>query len=121
MTMKDLNAFPYVSFRAHKASNNIVFDYKVHYRNCHIMALGIDINNPGYAKYKGTTFDKDEILNNHKCSMSSKNIDTSRTCLPCIGFPNFIRIHTKKGTYLHTCSTKEMSIHLTKMVSAVKN
>ena len=61
---------------ADKASNNIVFVCKAHYLNFLIKELGIDSNISGIATYKRTTFDKDEILNNHKSFMSSPKIRT---------------------------------------------
>ena len=64
----------YVIVPADKASNNIVFVCKAHYINCLIKELGIDSNNSGNPTYKRTTFDKDEILQNHKSFMSSINI-----------------------------------------------
>ena len=63
----------YVIVPADKASNDIVFVCKAHYRNCH-WEFDIDSNIPGYATYKRTTFDKDEIFNNHKTFVSSLNI-----------------------------------------------
>ena len=55
----------YVVVPADKASNNIVFVCKPYYYECFINELGIN-EHSGNHKYKDTSFDKDEILSNHK-------------------------------------------------------
>jgi hypothetical protein len=75
--------------------------------------------------YKNTNFDKDDILANHKSFMSSLNIPINEeNCelSTLYWIPKF-----KKNQYLDryirgssTCSTKELSITMTKIVHAVK-
>jgi hypothetical protein len=55
-----------------KASNNIVFVCKSYYCECLIKELGINNNTSGNTTYKPTSFDKDEILANHRSFMTSK-------------------------------------------------
>ena len=114
----------YVIVPADKASNNIVFVCKAHYLNCLIKELGIDKDTPGNTTYKRTTFDKDEILNNHKSFMSSLNINTKCEDLPYLYWIPKLHKNPYKERYIagsSSCSTKEMSIHLTKILSAVKD
>ena len=58
---------------ADKASNNIVFVFKSYYYECQIKELGIN-NTSGNTTYKPTSFNKDEILANHRSFMTSLNI-----------------------------------------------
>ena len=114
----------YVIVPADKASNNIIFVCKAHYLNCIIKEFGIDSNTPGNATYKRTTFDKDEILNNHRSFMSSLKIDTKCEDLPYLYWIPKLHKNPYKERYIagsSSCSTKELSIHLTKILSAVKD
>jgi hypothetical protein len=115
----------YVIFPADKASNNIVFVCKSYYYECLIKELAIHSNTSGNTTYKPTSFDKDEILANHRSFMTSLNITPGRESedLPYLYWiPKLHKIPCKERHIAgsSTCSTKELSIHLTKILSAVK-
>ena len=98
----------YVVVPADKASNNIVFVSKSYYFECLIKV-----------------FDKDEILVNHRSFMTSLNIPSGKEAedLPYLYWISKLHKTPYKERYIagsSTCSTKELSIHLTKILSAVK-
>ena len=68
----------YVIVPADKASNNIVFVCKSYYFECLIKELGINSNTSSNTTYKPTSFDKDEILANHRSFMTSLNIPSGK-------------------------------------------
>ena len=68
----------YVIVPADKASNNIVFVCKSYYYECLIKELGINSNTSSNTTYKPTSFDKDEILANHRSFMTSLNIPSCK-------------------------------------------
>ena len=114
----------YVVVPADKASNNIVFVCKKHYYDCLIQELGID-DNSGNPTYKNITMDKDEILANHQSFMASLNIfiDDKSNDLPCLYWTPKLHKSPYKQRYIagsSKCSTKDLSIILTKILSAVK-
>ena len=91
----------HVIIPADKASNNIVFVCKSYYFECLIKELGMNSNTSSNTTYKSTSFDKDEILANHRSFMTSLNIPLVkglRIYPMYIGYLNPIRHHTKKGT-----------------------
>ena len=95
MTLPD----KYVIVPVDKASNNIVFVCKSYYYECLIKEIGINNNTSGNTTYKPTSFDKDEILANHRSFMTSLNIPSGLRIYPiCIGYISSISHHTKKGT-----------------------
>ena len=61
--------------------NSMVKTIQAVYRSVKYI-IGIDSNIPGHATCKHTTFDDDEILNNHKSFMPSLNIETKCEDLP---------------------------------------
>ena len=63
---------------ADKASNNIVFVCKSYYYECLIKELGINNNTSGNTTCKQTSFDKDEILANHRSFMTSLSIPSGK-------------------------------------------
>ena len=85
----------------------------------------LDISKNSGKPYKNTNFDKEDILANHKSFMSSLNIpinDENCELSTLYWIPKF-----QKNQYLDryipgssTCSTKELSIIMTKMLHAVK-
>ena len=82
-TKKLLSVFPLfmtdmLSIPADKASNNIVFVCKSYYFECLIKELGINNNTSSNTTYKPTSFDKDEILANHRSFMTSLNITSGK-------------------------------------------
>ena len=87
----------YVIVPADKAANNIVCVCKSYYYKCLIKELGIINNTSGNTTYKPTSFDKDEILANHRSFMISL-VKSLRIYPIYIGYLNSIRHHTKKGT-----------------------
>jgi hypothetical protein len=68
----------YVIVPADKASNNIVFVCKSYYFECLIQELGINSNTSRNTTYKPTSFDKDEILANHRSFMTSLSIPSGK-------------------------------------------
>jgi hypothetical protein len=70
----------YVIVSVNKAPNNIVFVCQLHYVDCLIKALGIDISfdNPTYTP---TTHTKEEILDNHRSVICSFGISTLRNVI----------------------------------------
>ena len=115
----------YVIVPADKASNNIVFVCKSYYYECLIKELGINSNTSSNTTYKPTSFDKDEILANHRSFMTSLNIHSGKESedLPYLYWIPKLHKTPYKERYIagsSTCSTKELSIHLTKILSAVK-
>ena len=114
----------YVVVPADKASNNIVFVCKSYYYECLVKELGIK-EHSGNPTYKDISFDKDEILANHKSFMASINItlNTKSEDLPCLYWIPKLHKIPYKQRYIagsSSCSTKELSIRLTKILSAVK-
>jgi hypothetical protein len=90
-----------------------------------IKELGINNNISGNTTYKPTSFDKDEILANHRSFMTSLNIPSGKESedLPYLYWIPKLHKTPYKERYIagsSTCSTKELSIHLTKIMSAVK-
>ena len=112
----------FVFVPADKASNNIVFVCKSYYFECLIKELGIDSNTSGNTTYKPTSLDKDEILANHKSFMTSLSIPSGKESedLPYLYWVNKTPYKERYIAGSSTCSTKELSIHLTKILSAVK-
>ena len=115
----------YVIVPADKASNNIVFVCKSYYFECLIKELGINSNTSSNTTYIPTSFDKDEILANHRSFMTSLNIPSGKESedLPYLYWIPKLHKTPYKERYIagsSTCSTKELSIHLTKILSAVK-
>ena len=108
-----------------KASNNIVFVCKSYYYEYLIKELDIHNNTSDNTTYKPTSFDKDEILANHRSFMTSLNIPSgkeSEDLTYLYWIPNLHKTPYKERCIAGsaTCSTKELSIHLTKILSAVK-
>ena len=60
----------YVIVPVEKAANNIVLVCKSNYFECLIKELGIDSNTSSNTTCKPTSFDKDEILANHRSFMT---------------------------------------------------
>ena len=115
----------YVIAPADKASNNIVFVCKSYYFECLIKELDINSNTASNTTYKPTSFDKDEILANHRSFMTSLNIPSGKESedLPYLYWIPKPHKTPYKERYIagsSTCSTKELSIHMTKTLSAVK-
>jgi hypothetical protein len=108
-----------------KASNNIVFVCKSYYYEYLIKELDIHNNTSDNTTYKPTSFDKDEILANHRSFMTSLKIPSgkeSEDLTYLYWIPNLHKTPYKERCIAgsSTCSTKELSIHLTKILSAVK-
>jgi hypothetical protein len=68
----------YVIVPADKASTNIVCVCKSYYFECLIKELGINSNTSSNTTYKPTSFNKDEILANHRSFMTSLNIPSGK-------------------------------------------
>ena len=115
----------YVIVPADKASNNIVFVCKSYYFECLIKEIDINSNTSSNTTYKPTSLDKDEILANHRSFITSLNIPSGKESedIPYLYWIPKLHKTPYKESYItgsSTCSTKELSIHLTKILSAVK-
>ena len=96
---------------ADKASNNIVCVCKSYYFECLIKELGINSNTSSNTTYKPTSFDKDEILANHRSFMTSLNIPSGKESedLPYLYWIPKLHKTPYKERYIagsSTCSTK---------------
>ena len=85
--------------------------------------MGINNNTSSNTTYKPTSFDKDEILANHRSFMTSLNIPSGKESedLPYLYWIPKLHKTPYKEMYIagsSTCSMKELSIHLTKILSA---
>ena len=101
----------YVIVPADKASNNIVFVCKSYYFECLIKELGMNSNTSSNTTYKPTSFDKDEILTNHRSFMTSLNIPSGKESedLPYLYWIPKLHKTPCKERYIagsSTCSTK---------------
>ena len=110
---------------AGRRSNTIVFVCKSYYFECLIKELGIDSNTSSNTTHKPTLLDKDEILANHRSFTISLNIPSGKESEDLPYLYRIPKLHKTpyKERYIagsSTCSTKELSIHLTKILSAVK-
>jgi hypothetical protein len=90
-----------------------------------LLELGINSNTSSNSTYKPTSFDKDEILVNHRSFMTSLNIPSGKESedLPYLYWIPKLHKTPYKERYIagsSTCSMKELSIHLTKIMPAVK-
>ena len=115
----------YVVVPVDKASNNIVFICKAHYYNCLIKELGINSthSNPTYTR---TSLSKEEILDNHLSVLTSFGIKCLKEDLdlPILYWIPKLCKNPYKQRYIAgsaTCSTKPLSIVLTKILTAVKD
>ena len=102
-----------------------MFVCKLYDFECLIKELGINNNISGNTTYKPTSFDKDEILANHRSFMTSLSIPSDKESedLPYLYWIPILHKTPYKERYIKgssTCSTNELSIHLTKILSAVK-
>ena len=109
--------YKYVIVPADKASNNIVFVCKSYYYECLIKELGIINNTSGNNTCKPTSFDKDEILANHRSFMTSLNIPSGKESedLPYLYWIPKLHRTLCKERYRAGSSTSS-----TKLMSAVK-
>ena len=96
-----------------KASNNIVLVCKSYYYECLIKELGINNNTFGNITYKPTSFDKDEILANHRSFMTSLHIPYGKESedLPYLYWMPKLHKTPYKERYIagsSTCSTERI-------------
>jgi hypothetical protein len=95
-------------------------------RTSSVFELGIHSNTSNNTTYKPTSFDKDEILANHRSFMTSLYIPSGKESedLPYLYWIPKLHKIPYKERYIagsSTCSMKELSIYLTKILSAVKH
>ena len=115
----------YVLVPADKACNNIVFVCKAHYYQCIINELGIN-SAIGNSTYTPTTFSKDEILQNHASVLNTLNIpghvDDDNELPYLYWIPKLHKTPYKQRFIAGSkkCSTKLLSVLLTKILTAVK-
>ena len=115
----------YVLVPADKACNNIVFVCKAHYYNCILNELGIN-STFGNRTYTPTALSKDEILQNHASVLNTFDIPVNGTEeyeLPYLYWIPKLHKTPYKQRYIagsSKCSTKPLSLLLTKILTAVK-
>jgi hypothetical protein len=102
-----------------------VFVCKSYYYECLIKELGIAKSTSGNTTYKPTSFEKDEILAHHRSFVTSLNIPSGKESedIPYLYWIPELHKIPYKERYIagsSTCSTKELFIQLTKILSAVK-
>ena len=110
---------------ADKASNNIVFVCKKYYFQCLIQELGLN-SQSGNPTYSSTTFSESEVLDNHTSVLSSFGINVDKDSLELPYIYWIPKLHKKpyKQRFIagsSRCSTKPLSILLTKLLSTVKD
>ena len=114
----------FVIVPADKASNNIVFVCKYYYYLCLIDELGIN-NTQGNPTYTRITCSKKEVINNHESVLTSFGIETTKKNLnlPALYWTPKLHKCPYKQRYIAgsaVCSTKPLSVLLTKLLTAVK-
>ena len=102
-----------------------MFVCKSYYFECLIKELGINSNTSSNTTYKPTLFDKDEILANHRSFTTSLSVHSGKESedLPYLYWIPKLHKTPFKERYIvgsSTCSTKDWSIHLANIMSAVK-
>ena len=114
----------YVLVPADKAGNNIVFVCKAHYINCILDELGFN-STSGNPTYTLSSLSKEEILQNHKSVLDIFNIPKYQDefDLPYLYWIPKLHKSPYKQRYIagsSKCSTKPLSILLTKILTIVK-
>ena len=103
----------------------IVFVCKAHYYNCILNELGIN-STLGNRTYTPTALSKDEILQNHASVLNTFDIPVNGTKeyeLPYLSWIPKLHKTPYKQRYIagsSKCSTKPLSLLLTKILTAVK-
>ena len=114
----------YVIVPADKASNNVVFVCKSYYISCLLREL--DKSENSNKTYTPTTFSKGEIINNQLSVLSSFGISVKKEDhqLPSMYWLPKLHKTPYKERYIassYKCSTKELSILLTKILTVIKD
>ena len=114
----------FVTVPADKASNNYTFVCKKYYVSILIEELGLN-SLPGNPTFNLTDFSASEVLDNHKSVLTSFGIDPNEDELDLPYFYWIPKMH--KNPYKHRfiagsarCSTKPLYIHLTKLLTHIK-
>ncbi|KAK3097801.1 hypothetical protein FSP39_013307 [Pinctada imbricata] len=115
----------YVITPADKASNNYTFTCKKYYFDSLVKELGLN-SPPGNPTYTPTNLSASEIIDNHKSSLASFGFDTNNLDLDLPYLYCIPKMH--KNPYKQRfiagsskCSTKSVSILLTKVLSEIKS
>ncbi|KAK3083912.1 hypothetical protein FSP39_005205 [Pinctada imbricata] len=115
----------YVITPADKASNNYKFTCKKYYFDSLVKELGLN-STPGNPTYTPTNLSASEIIDNHNSAFASfgfhtKNLDLDLPYLYCI--PKMHKNQYKQRFIAGSsrCSTKSVSILLTKVLSEIKS
>ena len=115
----------YVITPADKASNNYTFTCKKYYFDSLVKELGLN-STPGNPTYTPTNLSASEIIDNHKSALASFGFDTNNLDLDLPYLYCIPKMH--KNPYKQRfiagsskCSTKSVSILLTKVLSEIKS
>ncbi|KAK3093830.1 hypothetical protein FSP39_020721 [Pinctada imbricata] len=115
----------YVITPADKASNNYTFTCKKYYFDSQVKELGLN-STPGNPTYTPTNLSASEIIDNHKSALASFGFDTTNLDLDLPYLYCIPKMH--KNPYKQRfiagsskCSTKSVSILLTKILSEIKS
>ncbi|KAK3086825.1 hypothetical protein FSP39_024074 [Pinctada imbricata] len=115
----------YVITPADKASNNYTFTCKKYYFDSLVKELGLN-STPGNPTYTPTNLSASEIIDNHKSALTSFGFDTTNLDLDLPYLYCIPKMH--KNPYKQRfiagsskCSTKSVSILLTKVLSEIKS
>ncbi|KAK3091612.1 hypothetical protein FSP39_021192 [Pinctada imbricata] len=115
----------YVITPADKASNNYTFTCKQYYFDSLVKELGLN-SIPGNPTYTPTNLSDSEIIDNHKSALASFGFDTNNLDLDLPYLNCIPKMH--KNPYKQRfiagsskCSTKSVSILLTKVLSEIKS
>ena len=115
----------YVITPADKASNNYTFTCKKYYFDSLVKELGLN-STPGNPTYTPTNLSASEIIDNHKSALASFGFDTTNLDLDLPYLYCIPKMH--KNPYKQRfiagsskCSTKSVSILLTKVLSEIKS
>ena len=114
----------FVIFPADKASNNYTFVCKRHYVSISTEELGLN-SLPRNPTYNLTDFSASEVLDNHKSVLTSFGIETNENGLelPYIYWIPKMYKNPNKHKFIagsSKCSTKPLSILLTKLLTHIK-
>ncbi|KAK3089515.1 hypothetical protein FSP39_004218 [Pinctada imbricata] len=115
----------YVITPADKASNNYTFTCKKYYFDSLVKEFGLN-STPGNPTYTPTNLSASEIIDNHKSALASFGVDTTNLDLDLPYLYCIPKMH--KNPYKQRfiagsskCSTKSVSILLTKVLSEIKS
>ena len=115
-TQQNMCLAPLYAQNTNNVNKTNVYYILSYYFECLINELGINSNTSSNTTYKPTSFDKDEILANHRSFMTSLSSPSGKESedLPYLYWIPKLHKTPYKERYIagsSTCSTKELSIH----------